>query len=71
MRFFLKTLEWTYGLEPGRTVQSVTGNFTFTSRLIALVSLFYKCFSRNRTNNMYFLSIRGYGALRELHGGAL
>jgi hypothetical protein len=29
------------------------------------------CFSRNRTDNRSFLSIRGYGASRELHGGAL
>jgi hypothetical protein len=29
------------------------------------------CFSRNRTDDRSFLSIRGYGALKELHGGAL
>jgi hypothetical protein len=47
MRFALKDVgvdvrsrERTYGLEPERTVQSVIGNFIFTSRPIALVSLF-------------------------------
>jgi hypothetical protein len=29
------------------------------------------CFSRNRTDDRSFLSIRGYGASRKLHGGAL
>jgi hypothetical protein len=53
--FSLKTLKRTYGFktkrivqsitvdvwpEPERTVQSVKGNFIFTSRLIAPVSLF-------------------------------
>jgi hypothetical protein len=55
IRFSLKTLKRTYGFktkrivqsitvdvwpELERTVQSVKGNFIFTSRLIALVSLF-------------------------------
>jgi hypothetical protein len=29
------------------------------------------CFSRNRTDDRSFLIIRGYGASKELHGGAL
>jgi hypothetical protein len=29
------------------------------------------CFRRNRTDDWSFFSIRGYGASRELHGGAL
>jgi hypothetical protein len=29
------------------------------------------CFSRNRTDNRSFPSIRGYGVSRKLHGGAL
>jgi hypothetical protein len=53
------------------TVQSVTGNFVFTNHPIAPVSLFYSCFSRKKTNVRFFLSIRGYGTSRELHGGAL
>jgi hypothetical protein len=35
-----KVSQWTYGPEPGHTVQSVTGNFIFTSCLKAHVSLF-------------------------------
>ena len=61
----------TYNPEPKHKVQSVTENFIFTSLPIAPVSLFWSCFSRNRTNDWSFLSIQGYGASRELYGGAL
>jgi hypothetical protein len=61
----------TYSLEPRRTIQSVTRNFIFTSCPIAPVSLFYSCFSINRTNDRCFFNIRGYGASRELYGRAL
>jgi hypothetical protein len=72
MRFSLKDVgvdvqsrDWTYG-------QSVIGKPYFHqpshSSCFLVIEL---CFSRNRTNDMYFLSIRGYGASRELHGGAL
>jgi hypothetical protein len=86
MRFSLKTSKRTNGLETERTVQSiivnicpkprhmvqsVTGNFIFTSCLIALVSLFWSCFSINKTNDRSFLNIRGYGTSRELYEGAL
>jgi hypothetical protein len=56
----------TYNLEPGCMVQSMIGNFIFTSHPIAFVSLFYSCFSRNITNDRYFLNIRGYRASKEL-----
>jgi hypothetical protein len=56
---------WTYG-------QCVTGKPFFHqpshSSYFLVIEL---CFSRNRTDNRSFLSIRGYGASRELHGGAL
>jgi hypothetical protein len=55
----------------GHTVQSVTGNFVFTNHPIAPVSLFYSCFSRKRTNDRFFLNIRGCGTSRKLHEGAL
>jgi hypothetical protein len=81
IRFFLKTSKladvWskvsqrTYGPEPKSTIQSLTRNFIFTSCPVALVSLFESCFSRNRTNDRYFLSIRGYEDSRKLYGGAL
>ena len=71
MRLSLKISKRTYGLKPGCTVQSVIENFIFTSRPIAHVSLFHSCFIRNKTNDRSFLSIRGYGALKELYGGAL
>jgi hypothetical protein len=81
------TSEWTYGLMTGRTTrhdtmdvqprawmygQSVTGKPYFhqlshSSRFLILEL----CFSRNRTDDRSFLSIRDYGASRELHGGAL
>ena len=60
-----------YGPEPRHTVQNVTGNFIFTSHPIAHVFLFNSCFSRNRTNDMSFFSVRSYGALRELYGWTL
>jgi hypothetical protein len=49
MRFLLENLkadvrsevlQRTYGPEPGRTIQSVTRNFIFTSCPVALISLF-------------------------------
>jgi hypothetical protein len=36
----VRSRDRTCGLDPRRTVQSVTGNFIFTSHPIALVSLF-------------------------------
>ena len=72
MRFSLKTHRehvWyndqTYG-------QSVTGKPYFHqpsySSCFLILELY---FDRNRTDDKYFLSIQGYGASRELHGGAL
>jgi hypothetical protein len=80
VRFSMKTSKRTYSQkyhsgmyspEPRCTVHSVIGNFIFINRLIAPISLLQSCFSRNRTNDRYFLSIRGYGASRESHEGAL
>jgi hypothetical protein len=80
MKFSLKTSnqtyglevsQRTYGLEPGCMVQSMTGNFIFTSCPIAPISLLYSFFSRNITNDRSFFSIRSYKALRELHREAL
>jgi hypothetical protein len=52
--------------------QSVTGKPYFHqpshSSCLLVIEL---CFSRNRIDDKSFLSIRGYGASRELHGGAL
>jgi hypothetical protein len=53
MRFSLKTSKQTYGLELGRTVRSVTGDFILTSRLIAPIFLFYNFFDRDRTNRRF------------------
>jgi hypothetical protein len=69
IRFSLKTSKQTYGSKchNGHTVQSVTGNFIFTSHPIAPVSLFYSCFSINRTNDKSFLNIRGYEVSKKLY----
>jgi hypothetical protein len=40
MRFSLKTSQRTYGLEPGRMVLSVQGDFILTNRPIAHIFLF-------------------------------
>jgi hypothetical protein len=56
---------WMYG-------QCVTGKPYFHqpshSSCFLVIEL---CFSRNITDDRSFLSIRSYGASRELHGGAL
>jgi hypothetical protein len=52
--------------------QCVTGKPYFHQPSYSSIFLVIElCFSRNRTDNRSFLSIRGYGASRELHGGAL
>jgi hypothetical protein len=56
---------WTYS-------QSVIGKPYFhQSSLSSCFLVIELYFSRNRIDDRYFLSIRGYGALRELYGGAL
>jgi hypothetical protein len=80
MRFSLKTSEQTYDLEIGRMAQSDIADvrpmcdreFYFHQLSYSSCFLIVKlCFTRNRTDDRSFLSIRGYRALRELHGGAL
>jgi hypothetical protein len=39
MKFSLKTLMWTYGIETRRIVQSVPGNIILTSHPIAFIFL--------------------------------
>jgi hypothetical protein len=86
MRFSPKDIGATYGLVIGCTTlrvtvdvrtrawtysQCVTGKPYFHQPSHSFCFLVIElCFSRNRTDDRSFLSIRGYGALRELHGGA-
>ena len=81
MRFYLKPFEQTYNHETehtsllgGHMVISVPGNTTLASRPIASIFMLY-CYRfvlvRFRTNGMFFLSIRGYWASKELYGGVL
>jgi hypothetical protein len=56
---------WTYD-------QSVIGKPYFHQPSLSSCFLVIElCFSRNRTDDRSFLGIRGYGASRELYGGAL
>jgi hypothetical protein len=85
MRFSLKDVERTYGLVTGcmachDTVdvrpraltygQCVTRKPYFHQPSHSSCFLIIECFSRNRTDDRSFLSIRDYGALKELHEGA-
>ena len=69
----VQSQDWTYDpkYHNRRMVKNVIENFIFTNRPTVLVSLFYSCFSKNITNNRSFLSIRDYGASRELYEKAL
>jgi hypothetical protein len=80
MRFSLKTSEQTYSPKCHSKRMALNPNV----RLVCDMELYFHqpshnscflvlglCFSRNRTDDMSFLSIRGYGVSRELHGGAL
>jgi hypothetical protein len=52
-------------------VQSTTGKYFHQPSHSSSFLVIELCFSRIRTDDGSFLSIRGYGASRELHGGAL
>jgi hypothetical protein len=77
----IRSWDWTYSLKyhsertaPSPDVRSKMWQRTLFSPVvpyIVLVSLFYSYFSKNRINDRSFFNIRGYGALIELHGGAL
>ena len=67
MRFYLKISERTYGIEPGRTVQSIQRDFLLTSRLIApIFFIFYSCFSGIGTNRRFFTNLGEPGHLEYL-----
>jgi hypothetical protein len=87
VRADVRSYDQTYGLVTRRTAhsdivdirprartysQSVTGKPYFHqpsySSCLLVIEL---CFSRNRIDDRSFFSIRGYGASKELHGGAL
>jgi hypothetical protein len=53
IRFSLKTSKQTYGLEPERTVQSVTEDFILINHPKAPIFLFWGCFSKVMTNRRF------------------
>jgi hypothetical protein len=52
-----KVAQRTYGIKPKRMVRNMTGDFILISCLKAPVFLFYGCFSRVRTNRMFFINL--------------